>query len=76
MSKPTAATSQTTVRTRRGGVISALQRQYGFHHLMGMSKAQMLERLSWLRCRRHFPGADDDIAFLNQELAREAFRDA
>ena len=39
------------------------------HHLMGLSKAQILARLDWLRCRQHFPGAKDEIVFLHHELA-------
>jgi hypothetical protein len=39
------------------------------HHLMGMSKAQIVERLRLLETRRHHPGTLDDIAFLHQELA-------
>ena len=39
------------------------------HHLMGMSREQILARLEWLERHRHFPGAGEDIAFLHTELA-------
>ena len=38
-------------------------------HLMGLSKAQIMERLDWLQSRSHFPGASDEIVFLHYELA-------